>query len=63
MLRYGKLCGVVEYKELVRRQEEGGLSMETFHMKMEELREYLVQGCKQYTLLLFFLLSTARKLD
>ena len=42
MLRYGKLCWVVEYKELVRRQEEGGLSMETFQMKMEELREYLV---------------------
>eukprot|EP00092_Neocalanus_flemingeri_P063813 GFUD01077284.1.p1 GENE.GFUD01077284.1~~GFUD01077284.1.p1 ORF type:complete len:126 (+),score=45.59 GFUD01077284.1:242-619(+) len=40
--KYSKLCALVEYKDLVRRQEEGGLSQEAFQEKLGNLREYLV---------------------
>lgn len=40
--KYRKMYSLVEYKELVRRQEEGGLSQMEFQTKLEELRENLV---------------------
>ena len=40
--KYSKMYSLVEYKDLVRRKEEGLLGQQDFQMKLEELREKLV---------------------
>ena len=40
--KYSKMYSLVEYKDLVRRQEEGLPSQQDFQIKLEELRENLV---------------------
>lgn len=40
--KYRKMYSLVEFKDLVRRQEEGGLSQMEFQAKLEQLRENLL---------------------
>ena len=40
--KYSKMYSLVEYKDLIRKQEEGQLSQEEFEGKLEVLREKLV---------------------
>jgi len=40
--KYNKMYSLVEYKDLIRKQEEGQLSQEEFESKLEDLREKLM---------------------